>query len=90
MTQAQFRELKSLMRDGNRRVDRIEKKVDGLAENCVGCAREFGQVAEQAKEANRRLDEHTREHRWRMGIAATIGGILVTAAHAVISWIRGH
>ena len=56
MTPRQFYELKrDLLDQVGRRMDRVEKKVDHMAESCVGCSREFG-------ETTARLALHLEEH----------------------------
>jgi hypothetical protein len=89
MVNNEMRRLKTQLHDQiNVRMDRFEKKLDTVIENCGKCAREFGtNGAEIAnlKEAHR---EHLATHRWRAGLAASIGGILVALGNVVFSWLR--
>lgn len=86
MTTGQFRELKrDLLAEVGGRMDRLEKKVDHMTEQCLGCAREFGELSTEVRNQGAAIIEHRKEHRWRMGIAATLGGIIVATIHTIVN-----
>lgn len=67
------------------RMDRVERKVDGMTEKCVGCARQFGSLESEVKSLHEAARDHVAEHKWRIGLAATIGGLVVVVAQFIRS-----
>jgi len=90
MTNNELRRWMNGVRDDLKsRLDRHEGKLDDIQQNCVGCAREFGQLTEQVKAHGEAIDEHKKNHRDNVGLAAVIGGVIVAAIQFVWNAIRG-
>ena len=70
------------------RIDKFDDKVDEMGKNCVGCAREFGEISTTARNNAQAMKDHQTGHRWNAGFAATIGGIIVAIATFFVRLFR--
>lgn len=107
MTNGEFRRVQErLIGEVDRRMDRLEKKIDAAADKCVGCSRQFGSfdadmkgvrdtmkertatLATDLKDIRDTMKEHVAEHRWRIGVAAAMGGVIVAVANFLLGLVR--
>ena len=71
--------------DVNQRLERIERKIDRICENCGARGREIGELSVRQKSVQNEIDEHKDNH-WRLPTFIMGGvGFLITAANFVIS-----
>lgn len=89
MTERELFRIKSaLAEDVGRRTDRLEKKIDAMTEKCVGCSKQFGGLDADVRNVRDAIKDHVAEHRWRVGVAAAIGGVIVAVANFFASLWR--
>jgi hypothetical protein len=71
-----------------RRMDRIERKLDCILENCSHCAREFGSHAAEIENLKAAHRDHLTGHRMMSALAASIGGIIVALGNLAYGIFR--
>jgi len=83
------RVIERMHKDLAQRIGRVEKKQDWQAEKCVGCSREFGEMATEQANLGERVKAHEEGHHRRAALVAAVAGLVVAVVAGFVNWIRG-